>query len=86
MTPKTDEISYKSAQFNELFTNEINAYTDIFKTLKWDTTKHYYSYNKPMSACIVLRDFSQDGYRMCKEIFNLSLDHIIIACKLFGLI
>lgn len=81
VTPKIDEASYKSAQFVELFTNEINAYTDIFNTLKWATTKHYYSYNKPASACIVLRDFSQDGYRMSKDMVNLSLEHIIVACK-----
>lgn len=68
-------------QFNELFTNEINAYNEIFSTMQWNTTKCYYSYNKPLSACIVLRDFSKDGYRMCKEIYNLPLEHIIIACK-----
>lgn len=69
-------------QFFDLFTNEINAYTNVFNTLEWDTTKHYFSFNKPMSACIVLKDFSQDGYRMCKHMINLPLEYILIASKL----
>lgn len=68
-------------QFFDLFTNEINAYTNVFNILEWNTTKYYFSFNKPMSACIVLRDFSQDGYKMCEHMFNLPLEYILVASK-----
>lgn len=49
---------------------------------KWHFCRYYGSEIGDTKSYIVLGDFDQDGFRMCQQKANLSLEHILIAGKL----
>lgn len=82
ITPECEPDMYDLVQFRNLFTNEINAYTHIIPT--FDRNQKYVrlrdSEVQRYSSYLVLDDFTKfGGWRLAKEMVNLSLDHIIAA-------
>ncbi|CAD7086981.1 unnamed protein product [Hermetia illucens] len=85
-TPSVPEEVYNGTGFDNLFSNEIAAYTATLPALG-DTSKYvkyYYSGRKKAEAFIVLGDFSVLGYKMSEKRYDLSLEHILLAVKLLG--
>lgn len=76
---------YDSVQFDDLFSNEVGFYVEILPLLqklsngRFAAPKYYYSEIKPNSALLILGDFAEDGWRMTKDRFGLSLEHARIA-------
>lgn len=44
--------------------------------------RFYYSERKELSAVCVLEDFSQYGWRSARQLYNLPLQHILMAGKI----
>lgn len=44
-------------------------------------SRFYHSEIGELKSYIVLGDFGEDGWRMCKQRANLPLDHILLAGK-----
>ncbi|EDW72420.1 uncharacterized protein Dwil_GK20724 [Drosophila willistoni] len=89
-TPEVPEQVYKSIQFPELFSNEIDFYTVILPKIqslaggKFAAPKYYYSDQQVASATVILGDFATDGWRVPKERVGLSLEHARIAMQYLG--
>lgn len=52
--------------------------------MEYITNRYYYSHSRPLSAAIVLSDFTVEGWRMSHSKVNLSLDHIQVAVAELG--
>lgn len=76
---------YESLQFDALFGNEVEFYTDILPIIeklsdtKFAAPKYYYSEIKENFAILILGDFGADGWSMTKQRYGLSLEHARIA-------
>lgn len=46
------------------------------------SARFYYSERKELSAVCVLEDFSQYGWRSARQLYNLPLQHILMAGKI----
>lgn len=81
-----DELSYESINFDTLFANEETAYAEIITNFEKSDSypKYYYSHNRYLDACIVLGDFTINGWKMCKQLVNLSIEHILLAVEELG--
>lgn len=44
--------------------------------------RFYYSERKELNAVCVLEDFSQYGWRSARQLYNLPLQHILMAGKI----
>uniref|UniRef100_A0A336MRQ8 CSON004083 protein n=2 Tax=Culicoides sonorensis TaxID=179676 RepID=A0A336MRQ8_CULSO len=80
-TPPVPPEMYAGAQFDLLFKNEAVAYTEIIPILsdKEKYPKYYYSETKATEATLVMDDFSNNGWKMSKNVYDLSLDYILCA-------
>jgi len=85
-TPPLPEEMYKGAKFDILFRNETVAYKEIIPVLNQASKypRFFYSDIQPLDAVLVMDDFSQYGWKMSNNIYNLSLDHIVCAVKELG--
>ncbi|XP_063695491.1 uncharacterized protein LOC134826914 [Culicoides brevitarsis] len=82
-TPAVPKEVYVVCQFEFLFENELIAYTEIIPLLSQAKKypKFYYSERKELSAVCVLEDFSLYGWRSAKQLYNLPLQHILMAVR-----
>uniref|UniRef100_A0A336MN03 CSON004086 protein n=1 Tax=Culicoides sonorensis TaxID=179676 RepID=A0A336MN03_CULSO len=82
-TPNIPKDVYIGCQFDFLFQNELIAYTEIIPLLSQAKKypRFYYSERKELSAVCVLEDFSQYGWRSARQLYNLPLQHILLAVK-----
>ncbi|KAH8233785.1 hypothetical protein KR026_012434 [Drosophila bipectinata] len=89
-TPPMPPDVYESIQFEQLFTNEINFYTEILPEIqkasggKFPAPRYFYSELNQYSAVVILENFAVDGWRVTKDRVGLSLEHAIVATTHLG--
>ncbi|KAH8337987.1 hypothetical protein KR067_013366 [Drosophila pandora] len=89
-TPPMPPDVYESIQFEQLFTNEINFYTEILPEIKkatggkFSAPRYFYSELNQYSAVVILENFAVDGWRVTKDRVGLTLEHAMIAARHLG--